>query len=403
MLPKQLVLTCLGNFLIAALMGLALRYVFVGELDINYRFFIHAHSHVAMLGWVYLMLYVLMVHYFIPEKQPIYKRLFWLTQLAVVGMALSFPFQGYAAISITFSTLHIFCSYYFVYLIWKNHKTQQFVAQKLLKASLVFMVLSTFGVWCLGPAVSMYGNMSAFYQIAIQFFLHFQFNGWFLIAVIAVLFCKLKVEKSSNFNLFYKLLLVSTIFTLALPIYWFVPFKIFLWINGLGVVLQLWALGLFFIIIKPYYRSFIKNSPKATVYVFGFAMLGMVLKTAMQSLSFIPEIAQAAYQQRHLVIGFIHLLMLGAITGFLLGFILKSGLVKYNVFLKTSIVLFILGFVGTELLLILQGCMFYFQAGVLPNYFMMLFVFSAFLPLGITGILINILKKINGTKAAKKT
>ena len=111
-MPKNLVVTCLVNFLIAALMGLVLRYAFIGELNFNYRFLTHAHSHVAMLGWVYLMIYVLFVHYFVPEKKPVFTRLFWLTQLAVVGMMLSFPLQGYAAISILFSTLHIFCSYY---------------------------------------------------------------------------------------------------------------------------------------------------------------------------------------------------------------------------------------------------------------------------------------------------
>lgn len=397
MLPKTHVVTCLVNFLIAALMGLTLRYVYVGQLDINYRFLTHAHSHVAMLGWVYLMLYVLILHYFVPEKKAVFKRLFWLTQCAVIGMMLSFPFQGYAAISISFSTLHIFCSYYFAYLIWKNHKTKWLVAQKLLKASLVFMLLSTAGVWCLGPAVSMLGNTSAFYQIAIQFFLHFQFNGWFLIAAVALLFYRLKVKPSRTFNLFYKLLCASTILTLALPVYWFVPLKLFLWINGLGVVLQLWAFWLFYKIIKPYFQSFVKKETKISGYMFGFAMLGLTLKIGMQSLSIIPEIAQAAYQQRYLVIGFIHLLMLGAITGVLFGFVFQERRIKQTAFFKTSIVMFVMGFVLTEFLLILQGGMFYFQVGVLPCYFIMLFVFSALLPMGIAGIIISVLR---GSKKA---
>ncbi len=63
-MQKKLVLVCLINFLIAALMGLALRYSFINPIGVNYRFLTHAHSHVAMLGWVYLMLYVFIVHYF---------------------------------------------------------------------------------------------------------------------------------------------------------------------------------------------------------------------------------------------------------------------------------------------------------------------------------------------------
>ena len=120
-MPQKLVVVCLFNFLIAALLGLALRYSFLGSIEVNYRFLTHAHSHVAMLGWVYLMLYVCIAHYFVPEQKPIYTKLFWVTEFAVLGMVLSFPFQGYAAVSISFSTLHIFCSYYFVYLVWKQH------------------------------------------------------------------------------------------------------------------------------------------------------------------------------------------------------------------------------------------------------------------------------------------
>ena len=126
-MPKKHVFVCLLNFFVAALLGLALRYFFVQPMGVNYRFLTHAHSHIAMLGWVYLMLFVLFVQYFVPEKKPIYTKLFWITQFAVLGMLFSFPFQGYAAVSITFSTLHIFCSYYFAYLIFKNHKNHKVV------------------------------------------------------------------------------------------------------------------------------------------------------------------------------------------------------------------------------------------------------------------------------------
>ncbi|UKM65981.2 hypothetical protein GSB9_02554 [Flavobacteriaceae bacterium GSB9] len=397
-MPKNLVATCLVNFLIAALMGLVLRYAFIGELNFNYRFLTHAHSHVAMLGWVYLMIYVLFVHYFVPEKKPVFMRLFWLTQLAVVGMMLSFPLQGYAAISILFSTLHIFCSYYFVFLIWKHQKIKSPTVQKLFKASLVFMLLSTFGVWCLGPAVSMQGPASAFYQIAIQFFLHFQFNGWFLIAVLALLFYKLKVEKTRTFTLFYTLLLVSVVFTFALPIYWFVPLKIFYWMNALGVLLQLWMLFLFVKLVKPLLVLFLKERQKLMALIFSFAVVGFAIKVSLQSLSLIPEMAEAAYQQRNLVVGFIHLLMLGVITGFLFGFILENCLLRFNRLLHISIWVFVLGFVLTELILMLQGAMLYFAKAVLPHYFLLLFISSLFLPMGIAGVLINILKKnSNGT------
>ena len=384
-------------------MGLALRYSFINPIGVNYRFLTHAHSHVAMLGWVYLMLYVCIVHYFVPVKKPIFNRLFWLTQFAVIGMMISFPFQGYAVISISFSTLHIFCSYYFAYLIWKYHKKNAIVNNYLLKASLIFMLLSTVGVWCLGPAVSMLGQASAFYQIAIQFFLHFQFNGWFLIAVIAVFFHLIKVEFSSLFRQFFYLLIVSTLLTFALPILWFSPHKYLIWINGFGVVLQVVALYKFFQLVKPKTSIFSKNRTKLANYLYGFALACFSLKVVFQSLSILPEFSQVVFNHRNFVVGFIHLLMLGVISGFLFAFILRSDLVNVNKSFSIGIYSFLLGFVLTELLLLIQGIMFYFGNGIISHYYLLLFLFSILLPLGISFILFNIIKQKNYATSTSKT
>lgn len=392
---KKLVLVCLFNFLIAAFMGLAMRFSFISNINVNYRFLMHAHSHVAMLGWVYLILYVFIVHYFVPEKKPIYNKLFWLTQFSVIGMMLSFPFQGYAVISISFSTLHIFCSYYFAYLIWKHHKTKTVVTSRLLKTSLLFMLLSTVGVWCLGPAVSMLGQASAFYQIAIQFFLHFQFTGWFLIAVIAVFFHVLKIEDSKRFQLFFKLLLVSVCLSLALPIYWFIPNQILFFINGLGVLVQLLAFIVFLKLVKPQFKLIFKSENRMITYCFQFSMFCFALKVGLQLLSLIPKFSMVAYQHHSFVIGFIHLTMLGVITGFLFSFLIQSELVINNKILKLSVVSFVSGFIITELLIIIQGARFYFGQGILANYYLILFLSSILLPLGIILIIINILKTKN--------
>lgn len=389
-MPKKLVVICLINFLIAALMGLALRFSSLEAIGLNYRFLTHAHSHVAMLGWVYLMLYTLFVHYFIPEKPKVFNRLFWVTEFAVVGMMLSFPFQGYAAISISFSTLHIFCCYYFAYLIFKHHKTNSVVSEKLLKTALIFMVVSTIGVWCLGPAVATLGQASAFYQIAIQFFLHFQFNGWFLIAVVAVFFHLLKVEDSKQFRQFFIVLIVSTVLTFALPIQWFLPHQSLLFINGLGVLLQVVMLYKFIQLLKPKLEVLMTNAHKLMKHMFMFALVCFVLKVVFQSLSILPEFSAVVYEHRNFVIGFIHLLMLGVISGFLFAFILKSGLVTNSKSLTVGIYSFVLGFLLTEILLLIQGIMFFYGIGILPNYYLLLFLFSIFLPLGIGFILFNI-------------
>ena len=73
-MKKSWLIVCFINFFIASLMGLLLRLMYVAPVKwVNFPFLMHGHSHTAMLGWVYLMLYGLIVHCFIPEEaQKIY-------------------------------------------------------------------------------------------------------------------------------------------------------------------------------------------------------------------------------------------------------------------------------------------------------------------------------------------
>jgi len=392
-MPKNLVITCLFNFLIAALMGLMLRYFYVNPIAINYRFLTHAHSHVAMLGWAYLVLYCFFVHYFVPEQKSVYSKLFWLTQIAVIGMMISFPIQGYAAISISFSTLHIFCSYYFVYRIWNDLQIKNSLVKQLVKASLLFMVISTIGVWCLGPAVGLLGQASAFYQIAIQFFLNFQFNGWFLLAVLAIACHQLKIQPTENAKVFFKYLVLATILTFALPIQWFASHPLLYWVNGLGILLQLVSLYYFIKIIKHKFQTFKTETSMLVIRMYQFSLGCFIIKTSLQTLSIIPQFSSELFEHHNFIIGFIHLTMLGVISGFLFAFLLQSKTILPSRFISVSLSLFLLGFILTEAILFIQGAFYFLGIGLLPNYYSILFVVSILLPVSITLILISYLKQ----------
>lgn len=408
-MQKKLVIVCLLNFLVAAIMGLMLRYVFViplhdfiKPLPFEFRSLMHAHSHGAMLGWIYLMLYVLIVHHFIPDKKPVYNRLFWLTEVAVIGMMVSFPFQGYAAISISFSTLHIVCSYWFIRLIWKNHKITAKPIRLLLKASLVFMFISTIGIWCLGPAAAMLGIESAFFQTAIQFFLHFQFNGWFMFAVLAIFLQQFQIKNTEIFQRFFVTLIASTVLTFALPVSWFAFHPVFLWINGLGALLQLLTGYYFMLLLRPHWEEFWLKTPTLIKWMYALALISFILKIVLQTSSIVPTISRMAYQYHNFVIGFIHLMMLGVITGFLFAFLLRSSLISLkSKYLTFGIYSFTIGFIATEVLLLIQGLFYYFALGILPNYYLLLFISSILLPLGILFFILNILN--HGTKTIKTT
>ncbi len=257
------------NFFIAALMGFLLRSAFVWEINwLDYLNMLHAHSHVAMLGWVYLVLYGLITDYFVPEnkkRNPFYNRLFWFTQFSVLGMMVSFPIQGYGAYSISFSCLHILASYLFVWRIWKDMFISNPQVKILTRSSLVFLLISTLGLWALGPVMASMGKTTALYQVAIQFFLHFQFNGWFAMGVLALVFHSLHqngVElKSKSFFWFFGLLLASIILTFAHILDWAYSLHFLFVLNGAGVIFQLLS---FIILMKAGYKIFHlkrKNEP----------------------------------------------------------------------------------------------------------------------------------------------
>lgn len=394
-MPKTWITTGLINFLIAALLGLVLRYAFIGEIDFNFRFLTHAHSHVAMLGWLYLMLYSFIVYRYIPHIRKIYHYLFLVTQVAVIGMLFSFPFQGYAAFSIVFSSLHIFASYFFVILILKDLKPFDSIDKQFIRAALWLMVISTLGIWCLPVSIVLFGKNSEAYNIAIQTFLHFQFNGWFMFSVIGLFvkfLMKYSIKKNSSLNKALGWLILSVVFTLALPISWFIKLPVLNIINSLGVIFQLIGFYHLIIALKKPLNTFLSSATfyiKTLVY---FILISMVIKVLFQSFSVVPEVNEASIQIRNLVIGFIHLLMLGVISGALLFFLSLEGVFKQRkIVAQIGLSLFMLGFVLSEAYLFLQGVIYYFNLGEISAYHQSLFVWGAFIVLGIMLVLINVI------------
>ncbi|WP_332914519.1 hypothetical protein [Algoriphagus boritolerans] len=180
-----------GFFFLAVCLGLVMRSFHVVEIPyFEYRNILHAHSHLALLGWGHLMLVGGMVFGLVPEKNYIkaYKWLFLGTILSLLGMLFSFPFQGYGAISISFSTLHMLLTYGFAYKLLKVIQAREMTpATRLIRLAIWFMVISTLGLWSLGPVSATLGRMHELYFMAIQWFLHFQLNGWFVLGVLGLI------------------------------------------------------------------------------------------------------------------------------------------------------------------------------------------------------------------------
>ncbi|HLT05934.1 MAG TPA: hypothetical protein VK014_00315 [Cyclobacteriaceae bacterium] len=398
------ILFSLFNFFVAALMGLVLRGAFIWEFSwLDYRNLLHGHSHVAMLGWVYLALYALICYRFIPiekRRMPTYARLFWFTQLTVVGMMVSFPIQGYGAVSIFFSALHILASYRFLYLVWKHHVARHPSSSLMLKTALVFMAVSTIGVWSLGPLAVTGGRNSILYQLAIQFYLHFQFHGWFGFAVLALLLDMLARDFRINttlFKTFYPLLSASVLLTYGLVLKWGIGGSVPLVMNGLGLLLQLAAMLLFLKFINEAGRSFLQTSSPSVSLFYRFGLVSWIAKVSIQAVVLIPAAAAVSLVLRPLMIGFIHLILLGFVSGLLLALIFS--LIKdasANIWLHWGSRAFVLGFLLTEILLFAQGLFYWLQWGQVPFYYELIFAVSVLLPLAVALISISVIKSSNG-------
>ena len=378
-----------SSLVIAGILGSLLRLAFVIDLPlwVNYKNVLHAHSHVAMMGWIFGGLYIFIIHYF-ELTRKVYITIFWLVQLSVAGMLASFPVQGYGLVSIIFTTLHLFLSYIFVYNIFKDLSTDEHnvlsrYATLFLKTAGLFLVVSTMGTWALGIIMNTSFKGSALYYASIQFFLHFQFNGWFIFAMLSI-FLKLCskhmiLDDIKGLGKAYWYLLASCILTYALSVTWSTPEDLIFWINSIGVILQ--AVALYYIIrsVHQIWPKIKKHISTWTKTLFTIAFYGLVVKITIQTLVAIPYLATISYTIKNFVIGFIHLLMLGTLTSFLIGNFEQCVAKKKYSF---GIWLFLTGFAFTETILFLQGLMLWKGMGFLPYYYTIILLASMLMPLG---------------------
>ncbi|WP_128331377.1 hypothetical protein [Apibacter sp. HY039] len=396
-MKKSWVIISLFYFFLAALAGLILRFSQLYNLQIPYNNFLHTHSHIALLGWLFLMYYTIIYDQYIPDNQKTkrsYNILFQLTQLSVLGMLVSFPFQGYAFFSILFSTLYIVCAYVFCYVTWRylcwNKPDQLF-----LKTSLFFLLLSTLGIWTLGMTMAKLGKDSVFYSISVQFFLHFQINGWFLFGLLSFIinvYHKYTKEFPKKINWFYISSLLATLLGFALPLMKDLKLDILYWLQNTGNIFQLFSLIYFIRYIHPTLKKAFKLKSQYIYYIYIVFLIAYTFKSIIQLLLILPELTEYSILIRNLYIGFIHLVVLGMYSTFLFIYIgfFSSFKINTQIFYLGAIV-FTVGFLSTEFLLFLQGISLFLPWKVSLIYFQMIPWFSLFLLFGISGIIISIM------------
>ncbi len=359
--------------LFAALAGTILRYhQFRPFTLINYKYLLHAHSHVAMLGWMFLAYAVVIVRRFFSKYNRVYNRLLGWVLIAVVGMAVSFPWQGYGVVSISFSTLFLLVSYRFA---WQVNRHLRMANDRSLSAgwlrwAMAMLVLSSVGPWALGPIIALGGSHGVAYNLAIFFYLHFLYNGFFVPATFALV--QRQTEQSGagydqhKARLFYRLTVWAIVPAYALSTLWAQPPLWVYVLAGLAALAQ--VAGLYFgrQLLRLYVRSM---TSRLTIFMIGLAWVAYLLKVLVQIPVAWPAVADFVYQTRvFTAIGYIHLVMLGVLSLFILVTLAMESRLQPDGYFKTGFVLFLTGFVVTELLFFVQGILAGIYDWFLPSY-----------------------------------
>jgi hypothetical protein len=383
-------------FLLGSLFGLLMRYALVGTLpeSIDYKNILHAHSHAALLGWGYLLVSGAMVFFYIKEKARLktYKTLLIITVIANIGMALSFPVQGYGLYSIIFSTLHLLVSYFFAFNLFRDlRKSEPGLDIQFVSWALIWMMISTIGLWAIAPVGSVLGKTHPLYHLSVQWFLHFQLNGWFVYGMLGILTFWLKQEKvfiqKANGKLF--LFHLSLVLTFSSTVFTSTGWPVLYYFNLLGVILQAYV---YLWILQPAFKFILINSPKNQNWIKRLILLGLIslsAKAFVQLLMIYGPALDVSHHIRNLVVGFIHLVLLGAITFGIRGIALKERILPNNAMAKIGWALLGLGFVISELLLFVEGGLNWTKLGSIPFYLDLIFYASAFFPIGLGMIFVS--------------
>jgi len=352
------------NLLLVAALGLILRYKIAFSLPfLDQKYILHSHSHFAFSGWITQTLMILMILYLSTTLGKAinnrYKWLLFSNLISSYGMMISFIMQGYGLYSISFSTLNIFVFYSFALYFWQdlNKLIEKSTSILWFKAALIFGVISSFGAFNLAYMMANKMTNQDWYLSSIYFFLHFQYNGWFLFAGMGLLNDKLEIITGERQKLYraFQLFCFACIPAYFLSILWMDFISNFYILLIAAVIAQLVG---WIIILKVYKKGESLINQKITYYgktLLYLSALAFTIKLILQSGSIHPELSHLSYGFRPIIIGYLHLVLLGVTSIFLLGYIISFELISINKLLITGIFIFVFGVIINELLLMIQG------------------------------------------------
>jgi hypothetical protein len=369
------------NFIVLSVFGVLLRYLQLYDVRwLDYQFILHAHSHFAFSGWMFFSIALLIARLCTGDRSTKdFKYVLFLTLVSAYGMLASFSWQGYKPVSISFSTLFVLVTFRFTYLVFKGALLKQRVnvtAYNLIRGSLILLCLSALGPFALGPLAALGLKNSPWYQDAVYWYLHFQMNGFMLLAALGLLASALPGKYLTGCtSLWLNLFIFSTIPLYFIFTLWGIPGTTIWVLAAIGAVLNL----LCWLVLCIHFRSnwsMLSILEKA-------ALIALTIKCILQVSICIPAIGEWTFLNRNLIIGYIHLLTLGIITPLLIGQFIRNGMIITCKTITVGNNFYIILVVIYLALLFIQPLLALFSI-VIPGYQVLLFIFClSFLPVSI--------------------
>lgn len=341
---------------VGALLGLFLRIQFLYPTPgVVYSNFLHAHSHTMFLGWVFNALYFIFVVSLIARNQRFYIRLFIILQVLLLGMIISFPMQGYGVISIVLSTLHTIGVFVFIISFYRDTVNDERLPVIFARIALLFFAMSAAGPFALGYLMANGLGHTQWYYFAVYYYLHFQYNGFFLFGVLALFVLVLERNKiqydASTLRSGTGWLAFATVPSYFLSVLWAEPGITYNILGGLAALIQLYAAYIFLKVILKLKQ--VHHVNKTYCLYGGVVLICFLLKVILQFASAFPSIAALTVQLRPVVIAYLHLVMLGIITlAILLWYVDVQRLDLRTT--RGIFALFLFSFIGMELCLVFQ-------------------------------------------------
>jgi len=400
-LPQHWIKISLINLLIVAFVGVILRYKIAFALPlIDQKHLLHGHSHFAFAGWINQTIMVLMLMAISNQQENTllkkYKVLIYINLLTAYGMLISFAISGYALFSITFSTLSIINSYIFGIFIWKemNKLNKKLTSYWWYKAAILFNVISSLGSFTLSFLMASSSVNQNYYLLAVYAFLHFQYNGWFFFACMGLLIAQ--IEKIGTVD--KKLKIIFWLFSIAcIPAYYLSVLWLSIPLMGYVIIVlaaaaQWIGWGMLLVIIHKNHAQFLRLFHKKGRWLVYLSGIALSIKLLLQLISTIPSLSHLAFGFRPVVIGYLHLMLLGVISLFLLGYIFANQLIRIGYYTKMGSIVFIIGIVVNQILLLVQGASAMNYIGI-PFINESLFIVALIIFIGL--FLINIQRELN--------